>query len=103
MGRITLDEMRADESALTEYVESAMQRGGDKVSAIFQNDKPFFYYTMAFTIASMVLGEEATEKDIEMISRILPSVVNLTIGIADDTGMNEQALYTIVFGKEKGK
>lgn len=96
----SVDEFRRDDEELTEYVNKAIQSGGERIATIFGTDKPYFYYALALSSASLKMPD-ATEKELETITNIIPTVANLLVGIMGDVGLNENAQYTIVLGKEK--
>ena len=93
--------MREDETSLTEQIAISMRKGGDKLDFIFGPDKPYYYYAIAGTAAGIVMGEDISEEQFALISRITPAIVNLVVGTSDEIGLNEKAQYTIILGKEK--
>lgn len=99
-GDISFQELRAGEPALTNHVLETMERGAEKLSEIFGADRMWFYYTLAHSIASLIL-DDATDDEIALITKITPAMANLVAGSVDEIGLNKQVQYTIVLGKDK--
>lgn len=99
-GDIDSGQLRAEESALTEHVKETMREGGDKLDFIFGRDKTWLYYTIASVVASLAL-DDASEDDVELITKVTPAIVNWIAGASDEIGLNKNAQYSIVLGKDR--